>query len=123
MDDKSVPSPGPITVQPAPAVAGRPLNDWQVPLLSCCSPLDLTCLEGFFCPCFLYGKIVHRRTDPDLTNYGYFNAAVRATSPLLEQYNPKHKQTVLCPRPDGLLSPRMDPDPRKPPKTPRPVRY
>ncbi|EEQ27502.1 PLAC8 family protein [Microsporum canis CBS 113480] len=57
---------------PDPAPAGMPANKWGSPFYEFWDPID-TMLCSWFCPCFVFGRNQHRRRDPAMTDFNYFN--------------------------------------------------
>ncbi|KAK2873720.1 hypothetical protein FQN49_002137 [Arthroderma sp. PD_2] len=55
-----------------PAPAGMPANEWGSAFYEFWDPVD-TMLCSWFCPCFMFGRNQHRRRDPSLTDFSYFN--------------------------------------------------
>jgi len=47
-------------------------GNWSSSFFDCCSPVD-TCMAGWCCPCFLYGKASARFSDPSLRDYSPLN--------------------------------------------------
>ncbi|KAG9234656.1 PLAC8 family-domain-containing protein [Amylocarpus encephaloides] len=59
------------TMQEARAITGS--EEWTSDMFDCFAGEDNLCLKTTFCPCFTYGKTMHRIRDPSMQGYERIN--------------------------------------------------